>query len=368
MRGLRFAVLGLALVWTGAAGAQSPARPETKLPAQPGPPLRAAECEGNPGALGTSRTLVVDPAAQARIGGMQYQQSLPLEDHEVVLTFDDGPKPPQSTAILDILASECVKASYFLVGRMARKFPEVVRRIREAGHTIGTHSYNHPARFSRLPLDVAEDDVNEGIAAVAQVLGDGWAPAPFFRIPELSRNEGLETYLAGRHIQVWSADFPADDWMKISASQVLERALARLESHHRGILLLHDIHQRTVEALPALLREMKRRGYRIVHVVPATTGSPETIAFAKRWPLQPAVTVEPVTPGAPDAPVAGPAPDLVRPADAPSPAAPETVPFELVPDVSLAEARGLRPKLPRQAAPTGSIVPLRGSITVPTGQ
>ena len=103
----------------------------------------AADCPGNPGALGTSRTLVVDPREHPRIGTMQYAETLPLQDHEVVLTFDDGPLPPHSTQVLDILAAQCVKATFFIIGRMARDFPEGVRRVRDAGHTIGTHSQNH---------------------------------------------------------------------------------------------------------------------------------------------------------------------------------------------------------------------------------
>src|SRR3954464_15196018 len=98
-------------------------------------PASAADCPGNPGALGTSRTLVVDPREHTRIGTMQYGETLPLQDHEVVLTFDDGPLPPHSTQVLNILASQCVKATFFIIGRMARGFPEGVRRVRDAGHS-----------------------------------------------------------------------------------------------------------------------------------------------------------------------------------------------------------------------------------------
>src|ERR1700693_3769428 len=130
MRGWKFLICSLVVLVT--AGAQ------------------AAECPGNPDALGTSRTLVVDPTEHPRVGGMQYRESLPLEDHEIVLTFDDGPLPPHSTRVLDILASECVKATYFLIGSMARNFPDLVRRIHEAGHTIGTHSEHHPLSFHKM--------------------------------------------------------------------------------------------------------------------------------------------------------------------------------------------------------------------------
>jgi len=243
----------------------------------------AAECPGNPDALGTSRTLVVDPAEHSRLGSMQYHETLPLEDHEIVITFDDGPLPPRSTQVLDILEHECVKATYFLIGKMARNFPDTVRRIRDAGHTIGTHSYSHPLTFHRMSLERAEFEINEGIASVASALGDGTGPAPFFRIPGLLRAEGVERYLASRDIQVWSADFLADDWLRIGPGQVYSRALQRIEADHKGILLLHDIQAKTVEALPSLLRELKRRGYRVVHVVAATPDHPKTATDPGQW-------------------------------------------------------------------------------------
>lgn len=265
MRGLTLAICGLAMF--AATG------------------LRAAECPGNPNALGTSRTLVVDPTEHPRLGGMQYHESLPLQDHEVVLTFDDGPLPPKSSRVLEILASECVKATYFMVGKMARTYPDLVRRIQAAGHTIGTHSYDHPLSFHKMPVSRAEEEVNDGIAWVNWALGGTAKTAPFFRIPGLLRADGVERYLASQHIQVWSADFPADDWTKIKPAQVYERALKRIEANHKGILLLHDIQTRTVEALPNLLHELKRRGYRIVHVVPATPELPKTETAAADWVL-----------------------------------------------------------------------------------
>jgi hypothetical protein len=95
--------------------------------------------------------------------------------------------------------------------------------------------------------------------------------APFFRVPGLGRTPAVEKFLAAHQMVVWSSDTVADDWTPISADQVLRRALRRLEEKGRGILLLHDIQPRTALALPALLRELKRRGFRIVHVVPRRT-------------------------------------------------------------------------------------------------
>lgn len=244
----------------------------------------AEPCPGNPDALGTSRTLTISPAEFARIGSMQYAQTLPLGDHEVVITFDDGPIPPYTNAVLDTLAAQCVKATYFLVGEMARAYPSIVRRIYNAGHTIGTHSQNHPYRFQRLSTQNAERQVESGIELVDAALGDPKALSPFFRIPGLGRTNAIEDYLASKSLVTWSADVVADDWKHIGAREIVRRAMHRLEEKGRGILLLHDIHPATALALPALLKELKERGYRVVQVVaagerpeqlPELLGSPE---------------------------------------------------------------------------------------------
>src|ERR1700720_3699936 len=160
------------------------------------PAASAADCPGHPDALGTSRTLVVGPREHPRIGTMQYPETLPLEDHEVVLTFDDGPLPRNSNRILDILASHCVKATFFTIGRMAQSSPEGVRKLRDAGHTIGTHTQDHPSRMNRMSIERARQEIDDGIASVKAALGGDTALAPFFRIPGLMRAQGVEDYLA----------------------------------------------------------------------------------------------------------------------------------------------------------------------------
>jgi peptidoglycan/xylan/chitin deacetylase (PgdA/CDA1 family) len=234
-------------------------------------PAMAASCPGNPGAIGTSRTITVEPSAFPRIGSMQYRTSLPLNDHEVAITFDDGPLPPYTNQILDTLAAECVKVTYFLVGRMATAYPDAVRRIYNAGHTIGTHSQNHPLTFDRMALPRIESEVSAGIASVQAAVGDPRAVAPFFRIPGLLRNAQVEDYVASKSLAVWSADEVADDWYKgVSAQQIVRKAMSRIEAKdHRGVLLLHDIHPATVMALPLLFKELKAKGYKIVQAVPA---------------------------------------------------------------------------------------------------
>jgi len=231
----------------------------------------AASCPGNPRALGTGRVLVVNPQEYGRVGKMQYSQfpQLPLNDHEVVLTFDDGPLPPYTESILKTLAAECVKATFFSVGRQANQFPDLLRRVYQAGHTIGTHSQNHPLTFDQMPFEAAKREIDDGIASATAALGDPRAVAPFFRIPGFLRVSSVEDYLASKSIAVWSADADADDWYKTATPEsVVSKAMTRLTQRGRGILLLHDVQPVTALALPILLRELKNNGYRVVHVVP----------------------------------------------------------------------------------------------------
>ncbi len=252
------------------------------------PAALAADCP-RPDALGTSRTLVVDAKAHPLIGTMQYRETLPLNDGEVVLTFDDGPLPKNSNQILEILASQCVKATFFMVGQQAKANPEGVRKVRDAGHTVATHSQSHPYNMHRLSAERTSAEIDDGIANVTAALGEGGAAAmsPFFRIPGLARNDAIEEHTRSKGLQIWSADFPADDWRHISSARVYDLAMSRLAAKGKGILLLHDIQARTVAALPKILQTLKARGYRIVHVVPATADLPATPTEPLQWLLNP---------------------------------------------------------------------------------
>ena len=228
-------------------------------------------CPGNPDALGVSRVLPIDFGAYQQLGRMQYPDSLPLNDKEVVITFDDGPLPPYTDQVLDILAAQCVKATFFMVGEMAHSFPATVRRVYEEGHTIGTHSDHHPIGFGKLPVDRMQREIDGGIADVSAAFGgDPRYLAPFFRVPGLERSDLLESELAQRGLIIFSADVVADDWHRdITPAKITSLAMSRLEKRGKGILLLHDIHPKTVAALPGLLQQLKEQGFHVVQVVPS---------------------------------------------------------------------------------------------------
>jgi peptidoglycan/xylan/chitin deacetylase (PgdA/CDA1 family) len=242
----------------------------------------AAECP--PGAMGVSRTIVVDPTEHSRLGSQQYSESLPLRDKEVVLTFDDGPLPPYTTRVLETMAAECVKATFFLVGRMARGYPSLVRRIYAEGHTVANHSQNHPFTFHKMTVDQASVEIEDGFNSIRTAMGpNAKSVAPFFRIPGLLRQSSVEQYLTNHNVMTWSVDVVADDWTHIPASEIARRAVSRLEAHRKGILLLHDIQPATALAFPEILAELKAKGFKIVHVVPATAERPKTATLPEQW-------------------------------------------------------------------------------------
>ncbi|UHC19710.1 polysaccharide deacetylase family protein [Methylobacterium currus] len=242
------------------------------------PPALAAAQECGPKALGTARTLEV-PFTQGPVGRASYGRTLPLDRGEVVLTFDDGPLPRRTQAVLDALKAECVKATFFVVGSMVAQFPDTLRRTAAEGHTIASHTWSHRYLDRVRSAEVRRDQINGGLEAVRTVLTDDEpALSPFFRFPGLGHSPALDRYAAAQKLVPFSIDVDGDDWKKISPAAVMTRVLRRLDAAGRGIILLHDIQPRTVAILPELLRRLKARQYRVVHVVPARADTRAALA------------------------------------------------------------------------------------------
>ncbi|RDV05474.1 polysaccharide deacetylase family protein [Undibacter mobilis] len=236
------------------------------------PAAAAADCPGHPDALGTFRVLAVSAATTPRVGRKHFPETLPLADKELVLTFDDGPWPTTTPRVLDALKAECVRATFFLLGRNTDAHPLLARRALAEGHSIGHHTYSHPL-LSHLPLAKAEAEINRGIARDEFALtgvARSTPSTPFFRFPGFASSQPLLDRLQDRGIVVFGADVWASDWEPMSPDVQLQKLMQRIEHVGRGIVLLHDTKAQTAAMLPRLLRELKLRGYRIVHVVPAS--------------------------------------------------------------------------------------------------
>ena len=231
---------------------------------------RAAACR--PDALGTARVLRVATAGGLEVGRKSYPRTLELRPREVVLTFDDGPLPGTTDQVLAALARECVRATFFLVGRMAHDAPALARRILAEGHTVAHHSMTHPMTLAQLPVERAQADMEKGFATVDQALYGSYSGSPrtpFFRFPGFGDSPTLNTWLAGRGIGIFGCDFWISDWNEMTAEAQLALAVRRLEQIRGGIILMHDTRHQTAAMLPAFLRELKQRDYKVVHIEPA---------------------------------------------------------------------------------------------------
>jgi peptidoglycan/xylan/chitin deacetylase (PgdA/CDA1 family) len=241
---------------------------------------QATECPRKD-ALGTSRVLAVDPATSPRVGLKSFPQTLSLEDHEVVLTFDDGPWPATTSRVLKALAQECVHATFFLIGKPASEHPALVRAIAAEGHTVGHHTWtNHNLKY--MKPENAAGEIDKGIAAVETALHGAATTTPttpFFRFPFFEMTPQTLDNLQSRGIAVFGADLWASDWNKMTPQQELKLLTERLTIARKGIILLHDPKAQTAAMLPAFLRYLRDNHYRVVHVVPA---SAKTVADKTR--------------------------------------------------------------------------------------
>src|ERR1700759_4862415 len=252
-RGRATAIAFAVLVWTAAA--------------------QAADCPRK-GTLGTARVMAVDPAIWPRIGRRDFARTLPLRGHEVGLTFDDGPWPATTPRVLRTLARECARATFFLIGKPASEFPDIVQTTAAGGHSIGYHTWMHFS-LRRMPYADAVEEIDHGISAVelAENGVETTIPStPFFRFPGCESTPATLDLLQSRGISVFSTDLMADDWVRRTPRQELDLLVRRLKRINRGIILLHDPQPTTAAMLPAFLHSLRKPNYRVVHLVPASAG------------------------------------------------------------------------------------------------
>jgi len=239
-----------------------------KLSAAPAPQVKPT-C-ANPDALGLARVVEIDTTGGPGFGFERFKQLDFLTDKEVVLTFDDGPWPSNTPAVLKALADECTKAVFFPIGKHATYHPEILKQVAAAGHTIGAHTWSHANLNSKKMTDqLAKDEIEKGYSAVRLALGA--APAPFFRFPELQHAPAAMAYLGSRNIAIFSCDLDSFDFRAKSAEQIVSTVMTKLDKQGKGIILMHDFQKHTAEAMPTLLRRLKAGGYKVVLMKAKTT-------------------------------------------------------------------------------------------------
>ncbi len=230
-----------------------------------------ADCPGNPNALGVSRTVEIDTTGGPGFGLEQYRMHDFLMPKEVVLTFDDGPWPANTPAVLDALDEHCVKATFFIIGKHALWHPEILKDVAARGHTIGSHTWSH-ANLRKAKGAKATEEIEKGLSAVKLALGAD--PAPFFRFPYLQDPKEQVAYLGSRNIAIFSHDLDSFDFKWRKPESVVKTVMQKLEKKGKGIILMHDFQKATAQAMPKLLKELADKGYKVVHMTakaPATT-------------------------------------------------------------------------------------------------
>jgi peptidoglycan/xylan/chitin deacetylase (PgdA/CDA1 family) len=237
---------------------------------KPAPSATAIPTCDKPGGMGLTRIVEIDTTGGPGFGFEHFKQYDFLRDKEVVLTFDDGPWPNNTPAVLKALTDECLKATFFEIGKHATWHPEITKQVLAAGMTVGTHTWSHKD-LARNPyakdIEQAKAEIEMGFSAVHMAAGGGKI-APFFRFPALQHPPQLMSYLAERNVGVFSTDIDSRDFKLHKPEDVIKSVMSQLEKHGKGIILMHDFKQHTAEAMPELIRQLKAGGYKVVHMVP----------------------------------------------------------------------------------------------------
>jgi len=169
--------------------------------------------------------------------------------------------------VLKALAEQCVKATFFPIGKHATYYPEILRQVAAAGHTVGSHTWSH-ANLSSKTQQEAVEEIEKGVSAVKWALEGQHQQAPFFRFPALRHPPEIVTYLGGRNMGIFSTDMDSFDFKMRKPAQVVNSVMTKLKKFGKGMVLMHDFQQPTSQAVPQILAQLKANGYKIVHMKP----------------------------------------------------------------------------------------------------
>lgn len=225
---------------------------------------------GNMGAVGVAEQLVGTASGKVfaetiirEAQPMMVRRHAPAsaERKLVALTFDDGPWPGQTDAVLDILRYEQVKATFFMVGTQVYSYPDIARRVRAEGHAVANHTLGH-AILDRVGPSEVRRQVSEGQSAIERVVG---VRPNWFRPPggQMSAAVGVECARHRLDIAMWTVD--PQDWRRPDTAILVRNVIDN--TGPGAVVLLHDgggDRTRTIEALTPILRELKKRGYTFV--------------------------------------------------------------------------------------------------------
>lgn len=224
--------------------------------------ISLAMAEDTPGASPSpSPTPASSPEASTGASKPATWFSVNVDGPYIAMTFDDGPSPETTPRLLDILKQRNIKATFFMIGQNAERNPAIVKRILAEGHEIGNHSWTHP-QLSKLSDDRVTEEINKTQNAIKDA--SGYTPVlmrPPYGAITARQKDWIEKQF-GLNVIIWSVD--PFDWKRPGASVIEERILAG--ARPGAIVLSHDIHKQTVDAMPATLDALAAKGFKFVTV------------------------------------------------------------------------------------------------------
>jgi peptidoglycan/xylan/chitin deacetylase (PgdA/CDA1 family) len=287
------------------AKAQMPPRPEVQPAAVAGiaaPTVSPLPALATPGSTATPAPSP-SPSPSPKPRKHSYN-SCEVDGPYVAMTFDDGPHPVLTPRLLDMLRERGIRATFYVIGKNVAAYPEIVQRMAAEGHEVGNHSYNHPAFTKLSPATLAAEiqSTNEAIAAAIP------QKPTTVRPPYGATNAAINKRLAeefGLTVAMWSVD--PQDWKYRNAARVSSHIIQNTAPG--AIILAHDIHPSTIDAMPATLDALLAKGFKFTTVAeliamdtpktaPARTGGPGVPISAPPPAMEPPEAYSPEPPAA----------------------------------------------------------------------
>ncbi|MCE9518340.1 MAG: polysaccharide deacetylase family protein [Verrucomicrobia bacterium] len=222
-------------------------------------------------------------------GARNSYSSVHVNGPYLAITFDDGPHPQNTPRLLGMLRERNIKATFFVVGSLAKEYPGIIRAILADGHEIGNHTLTHPLNMTRLSDEKIRHEVGATADALQEIAG---YHARLFRPPGGATNARIKQWLYDEYGLcniLWSVD--PNDWKRPGVSVVTQRLVNG--AHPGAILLCHDLHAPTVDAMPGTLDALLAKGYRFVTV--SQLLNMETAATTMIAPAAPEITAPATT-------------------------------------------------------------------------
>ena len=189
-----------------------------------------------------------------------------VHDKWIALTFDDGPYPPYTDRLLDVLKAKRIHATFFLVAEQAQQYPELVRRMKAEGHTVGLHAFRH-RDFLKLTEEEKRKDLEQGKKLLRDITGKN---PVYWRPPHGFRDFSVMETAAAQNLTMVNWSVIPRDWTGIDSQEIFRRVMDKAEDG--SIVLLHDgdspgyraSRQATVDAVAPLIDSLREKGYHLV--------------------------------------------------------------------------------------------------------